>query len=49
LEVVKAILDGDRTLTPRDLLNRTHNLPEDRVVEVLVGELTGSSTSPPNR
>jgi tetratricopeptide (TPR) repeat protein len=38
LEVVKAILDGDRTLTPRDLLNRTHNLPEDRVVEVLVGE-----------
>jgi tetratricopeptide (TPR) repeat protein len=38
LEAVKAILDGNRTLTPRDLLNRTRNLPEDRVVEVLVGE-----------
>jgi tetratricopeptide (TPR) repeat protein/cellulose biosynthesis protein BcsQ len=38
LEAVKAILDGDRTLTPRDLLDRTGDLPEDRVVEVLVGE-----------
>jgi hypothetical protein len=32
LEAVKAILDGDRTLTPRDLLDRTRDLPEDRVV-----------------
>ena len=38
LEAVKAILDGDDTLTPQDLLDRTRNLPEDRVVEVLVGE-----------
>jgi tetratricopeptide (TPR) repeat protein len=38
LEAVKAILDGDRTLTPQDLLDRTRNLPMDRVVEVLVGE-----------
>jgi tetratricopeptide (TPR) repeat protein len=38
LEAVKAILDGDDTLTPRDLLDRTRHLPEDRVVEVLVGE-----------
>jgi tetratricopeptide (TPR) repeat protein len=37
LEAVKAILDGDATLTPQDLLNRTR-LPEDRVVQVLVGE-----------
>jgi hypothetical protein len=38
LEAVKAILDGDPRLTPSDLLDRTRNLPEDRVVEVLVGE-----------
>jgi tetratricopeptide (TPR) repeat protein len=38
LEAVKAILDGDPTLTPRDLLDRTRDLPEDRVVRVLVGE-----------
>jgi tetratricopeptide (TPR) repeat protein len=38
LEAVKAILDGDRTLTPSDLLDRTRDLPEDRVVEVLVGQ-----------
>ena len=38
LEAVKAILDGDDTLTPRDLLDRTRHLPEDHVVQVLVGE-----------
>jgi tetratricopeptide (TPR) repeat protein len=38
LEAVKAILDGDDTLTPQDLLDRTRHLPGDRVVEVLVGE-----------
>ncbi len=38
LEAVKAILDGDDTLTPQDLLDRTGRLPEDQVVEVLVGE-----------
>ena len=38
LEAVKAILDGDDTLTPRDLLDRTRHLPEDEVVKVLVGE-----------
>ena len=38
LEAVKAILDGDATLTPRDLLDRTRHLPEDQVVQVLVGE-----------
>jgi tetratricopeptide (TPR) repeat protein len=38
LEAVKAILDGDPTLNPSDLLDRTRSLPEDRVVEVLVGE-----------
>ena len=38
LEAVKAILDGDRTLTPADLLDRTRHLPEDQVVQVLVGE-----------
>jgi tetratricopeptide (TPR) repeat protein len=38
LEAVKAILDGDPTLSPRDLLDRTRHLPEDRVVQVLVGE-----------
>jgi tetratricopeptide (TPR) repeat protein len=38
LEAVKAILDGDATLTPRDLLDRTRHLPEDQVVRVLVGE-----------
>ena len=38
LEAVKAILDGDRTLTPRDLLDRTRHLPEDQVVRVLVGD-----------
>ncbi len=38
LEAVKAILDGDPTLTPRGLLDRTRDLPEDQVVQVLVGE-----------
>ena len=38
LEAVKAILEGDETLTPRDLLDRTRQLPGDRVVQVLVGE-----------
>jgi tetratricopeptide (TPR) repeat protein len=38
LEAVKAILDGDPTLTPQDLLARTRYLPADRVVQVLVGE-----------
>jgi tetratricopeptide (TPR) repeat protein len=38
LEAVKAILDGDETLGPRDLLDRTRHLPEDEVVKVLVGE-----------
>ena len=38
LEAVKAILDGDETLTPRDLLDHTRQLPGDRVVQVLVGE-----------
>jgi Domain of unknown function (DUF4062) len=38
LEAVKAILDADATLTPQDLLDRTRDLPEDQVVQVLVGE-----------
>jgi tetratricopeptide (TPR) repeat protein len=38
LEAVKAILDGDATLTPQDLLDRTRHLPEDQVVQVLVKE-----------
>jgi tetratricopeptide (TPR) repeat protein len=38
LEAVKAILDGNPILTPRDLLDRTRDLPEDQVVQVLVGE-----------
>ena len=38
LEAVKAILEGDETLTPRDLLDRTRQVPGDRVVQVLVGE-----------
>jgi tetratricopeptide (TPR) repeat protein len=38
LEAVKAILDGDETLTPRDVLDRTRQLPSDQVVQVLVGE-----------
>jgi tetratricopeptide (TPR) repeat protein len=38
LEAVKAILDGDETLTPQDLLDRTRHLAEDQVVQVLVGE-----------
>ena len=38
LEAVKAILDGDATLTPLDLLDRTRHLPEDQVVQALVGE-----------
>ena len=41
LEAVKAILDGDATLTPRDLLDRTRHLPEDQVVQVLVGDAYG--------
>ncbi len=38
LEAVKAILDIDRTLTPADLLDRARHLPDDQVVQVLVGE-----------
>jgi len=39
LEAVKAILEnGNGTITPDDLLDRTRHLPEDRVVQVLVGE-----------
>jgi len=38
LEAVKAILDADGTLTPQDLLDRTGHLPEDQVIQVLVGE-----------
>ena len=38
LEAVKAILDGDDTLTPQDLLDRTRHLPGDQVVQVLIGE-----------
>jgi tetratricopeptide (TPR) repeat protein len=38
LEAVKAILDGDDTLTPQVVLDRTRQLPGDRIVEVLVGE-----------
>jgi tetratricopeptide (TPR) repeat protein len=38
LEAVKAILDGDETLTPRDLLDRTRRLPADQVLQALVGE-----------
>ncbi len=39
LEAVKAILEnGGGTLTPRDLLDRTRQLPEDQVVQALVGE-----------
>lgn len=38
LEAVKAILDGDDTVTAQDLLDRTRQLPEDRVMQVLVGE-----------
>jgi tetratricopeptide (TPR) repeat protein len=41
LEAVKAILDGDRTLTPQDLVDRTSRVPEDQVVQVLVGEAYG--------
>jgi len=38
LEAVTAILDGDETLTPGDLFDRTRHLHEDQVVQVLVGE-----------
>ena len=38
LEAVKAILDGDETLSPRVLMNRIRHLPENEVVQVLVGE-----------
>jgi tetratricopeptide (TPR) repeat protein len=38
LEAVKAILDSDETLAPRDLLDRARQLPGDQVVQVLVGE-----------
>ena len=38
LEAVKAILDTDDTLTPHDVLHHTRHLPEDQVVQVLVGE-----------
>ena len=38
LEAVKAILDGDETLTPRDLLDHTRQISGDQVVKVLVGE-----------
>src|SRR5262249_37330082 len=37
LEAVKAILEGDPSLSPADLIDQTRDLPEDRVVEVLVG------------
>ena len=46
LEAVKAILSGDPTLTPQDLLDRTRDLPGDRVVEVLVGEAYGLLDAP---
>ena len=38
MEAVKVILEGDPTLTPRDLLGRTRRLREDQVVQVLVRE-----------
>jgi tetratricopeptide (TPR) repeat protein len=38
LEAVKAILEGDPSLTPADLIDQTQDLPEDQVVEVLVGQ-----------
>jgi tetratricopeptide (TPR) repeat protein len=38
LEAVKAILDADDTLTPQDLVDRTRHLPEDQVVEALIGD-----------
>ena len=38
LEAVKAILEGDETLAPRDLLDRTRQVPEDQIVQVLVGD-----------
>jgi tetratricopeptide (TPR) repeat protein len=38
LEAIKAILEGDPALTPLDLIDRTRNLPEDQVVEILVGQ-----------
>jgi tetratricopeptide (TPR) repeat protein len=38
LEAVKAILDGDGTLTPADLLDRTRHLPEDQVIQALVAD-----------
>ncbi len=38
LEAVKAILDGDETLTPRDLLDGIPLPEEDQVVQVLVRE-----------
>jgi tetratricopeptide (TPR) repeat protein len=38
LEAIKAILEGDPCLTPADVIDRTRDLPEDRVVEVLVGQ-----------
>jgi len=49
LEAVKAILDGDATLTPRDLLDRTRHLPEDQVVQVLVGEAYDLLDAPAKR
>jgi tetratricopeptide (TPR) repeat protein len=45
LEAVKAILDADPTLAPRDLLDRIPP-PEDQVVRVLVGEAYDRLDSP---
>ena len=49
LEAVKAILVGDVTLSPQDLLDRTRRLPEDRVVQVLVGEAYDLLDAPAQR
>ena len=49
LEAVKAILEGDETLTPRDLLDRARQLPGDQVVQVLVGEAYELLDSPAQR
>ena len=38
LDAIKAILDSDSTLTPRDLLDRARRVPQNRVVQMLVGE-----------
>ena len=46
LEAVKAILDADPSLTPRDLLDHTRDLPEDQVVEALVAAKDRMAHSP---